>query len=324
MALHLEPPNTHALLDPDWARGVVRLYYGAQLDLFRDIVRYAADLALRALTSAPDDVPNHMVIGVLFRQAMAAADAVGELLTAGAVDQAHLQMRALVEARWGLVYALRDPEKWGRHIYVSSLRENRYRARRWISGTLEYESGQYERELRTKYGSGDEPPPDPASFQTFVQGIDAILARPAYAQTSASFDAFLSEKGFEAPWYFDGALPKKERVTSIRKFAAAVEALGEYDSVYMYASDHTHGGYMGTHLALDDMGAYVAPIRTPEGLRQSLILSFSLVSDCCRRVIEQWRSEELPRFVQKYVEQWRDLLRNCPDVKLERSHAVNR
>jgi hypothetical protein len=98
----------------------------------------------------------------------------------------------------------------------------------------------------------------------------------------------------------------KKRVTSIRKFAAAVDALGEYDSVYKYASDYTHGGYMGTHLALDDMGACVAPICTPEGLRQSLILSFSLVSDCWRRVIEQWRSEELPRFVQKYVGQWRE------------------
>jgi uncharacterized protein YbaR (Trm112 family) len=155
MTARIAAPNTHALYDPAWARAVVDQHYRRQFELYFDIVRYAADLALRALASAPGSIPHHMVLSVLFRQAIAASDAVGVLLKEGAVDQGHLQMRALVEARWGLHLALRDPEKWGRHIYVASLREQRFRAKRWISGTPEYEANLYERELRTNYGNAD-------------------------------------------------------------------------------------------------------------------------------------------------------------------------
>jgi hypothetical protein len=52
MPLHVETPNTHALFDPEWARDVVARHYRAQIELHREIVRYAADLALRALASA--------------------------------------------------------------------------------------------------------------------------------------------------------------------------------------------------------------------------------------------------------------------------------
>ncbi|MGH7718057.1 MAG: DUF5677 domain-containing protein [Steroidobacteraceae bacterium] len=324
MALSLGAPNTHALRDPGWARDVIRHYYAQQLDLHTDVVAYAADLALRALASAPDGIPHHMVISVLFRQAIAAADAAGELLRWGAVDQAHLQMRALIEARWGLIYALRDPDKWGRYIYVSSLRQNRYRARRWIVGTPEYKAAEYERELRAKYGSTDNPVEGSATAQQLADGIDEILRRPDYVAVSDSRNSFYASRGYEAPWYFDGTVPSNKQITSIRKLAQSVGALGEYDSVYSYASDHTHGGYTGTHLAFDDMGAYVAHVRTPEGLRQTLILSFSLISDCCRRAIEQWRPGESERFVRTYVEKWRELLRQCPEVVVERSRAANR
>ena len=324
MTTRIAVPNTHALYDPNWARAIVDQYYRAQFGLYFDLVRYAADLTLRALASAPDGIPHHMVLSILFRQAIAAADAVGVLLQEGAIDQAHLQLRALVEARWGLHFALRDPEKWGRHIYVSSLREQRHRAKRWIRGTPEYDANLYERELRADYGSADSISQAGDIGPEHVQAVDAILNRAEYADISSSYDAFFKRHRYEGPWYFDGSSPAPDQITSIRKLAVAVDALGEYDSVYKYASDHTHGGQMGTHLSLDERGAYIAHIRTPEGLRESLILSFALLSDCCRRVIEEWRPDERQRFVQRYVVEWRGLLRDCPDVSVERSHTVNR
>lgn len=308
--------------DPSWARSAVHDHYASQLQLYRELVRYSADLALGALTSAPDGIPHHMVISVLFRQAIAATDAVSELLEAGAVDQAHLQLRGLMEARWGLIYALRDPDKWGRHIYVASLRENLNRMRQSIPGTDEYKRGEYERELHAKYGPSDVAPDiTPEHAQEYSDGIEAVLGKSENKVANEALHGF--GKKYEAPWYFDGAVNPPDQVKSLRQLAKAVGAIGEYDSVYKYASYHVHGGYTGTSLSLDDTGAYVTPIRSPEGLRQTLVLGFGLLSECCLRVIRQWRTGEEAQFVKTYAEKWRDLIRDCPEVILERSRAVN-
>jgi hypothetical protein len=324
MTLKLHRPNTHALWDPRWAEGVVADHYAAQFTLFDELLRYAADLALRSLSSAPDGIPHHMILSVLFRQCIATADSVGALLRVGAVDQANLQLRALIEARWALIYGLRDPDKWGRHIYVASIRENRSRAKRMIPGTDEYKVGEYERQLRETYGSPPGESEDPKKAQEYVTAIDAVLAKPENAAASAALDAFFQQRNYEGPWYFDGSAPEDKQVKSIRGLAKAVDAQGEYDSVYKYTSYHVHGGYYGTAVSLDDMGAYVAHIRTPEDLRQAMVLAFGLLSESCLRVIRQWRSEEEPRFVAQYRDKWRDLIRNCPEVQVERSRAVNR
>lgn len=320
--IKVQVPNTHALWDPSWARSVIREYYQEQFQLYRESIRFSADLALRALRSAPDAIPQHMILSVLFRQVIAASDAVGELLEAGAVDQAHLQLRALMEARWGLILGLTNPEKWGRRIYVASQRENRSRIRRSIPGTAEYEEGEYERVLRTKYGKQTEANIDPSEAQAYSDAIDAVLAKPENREAGEALEVFAKEKGYEVPWYFDSTGVKPDQIKSIRGLARRVDALGEYDSVYKYASYYVHGGYTGTSLSLDDLGAYVAPIRSPEGLRQTLVLAFGLLSESCLRIIREWRAAEEPLFVKTYFEKWRALLRNCPEVVLERTPVV--
>jgi hypothetical protein len=315
----IEVPNTHALWDPSWARAVIRKYYYEQFELSRELMRFSADLALRSLSSAPDAVPQHMVLSVLFRHVIGASDAVGELLEAGAVDQAHLQLRAMLEARWGLILGLTDTEKWGRRIYVASQRENRSRIRRSIPGTKEYEDSQYERALRTKYGEEEDANIDASEAQKYSDAIDAVLAKPENSEANSDLEVFANEKGYEVAWYFDSSGAKADQIKSIRGLARRVDALGEYDSVYKYASYFVHGGYTATSLSLDDLGAYVAPIRSPEGIRQTLVLAFGLLSESCLRIIREWRPDEEPLFVKNYFEKWRTLLRNCPEVVLERT-----
>ncbi|MFN2603994.1 MAG: DUF5677 domain-containing protein [Gemmatimonadaceae bacterium] len=320
--IKLQVPNTHAIWDPAWARSVIREHYGEQLHLYQELLRFAADLALRALSSAPDNIPQHMIISVLFRQIIAAADAVGELLQAGAVDQAHLQLRALLEARWGLIHGLVDPEKWGRRIYVASQRENRARMRRLIPGTHEYNEAEYERDLRNNYGEQSDASMNAAEAQKYCEAIDAVLAKSENREANEALEKFAKEKRREVQWYFDAPADKLRQIKSIRGLARRVGALGEYDSVYKYASDHVHGGYTGTSLSFDDIGVYVAPLRSPEGLRQTLVLAFGLLSESCLRVIRTWRAPEEAPFVETYKEKWRGLIRDCPDVVIERTPSV--
>ena len=122
----IERANTHPVWDPPWAAGGVQERYHAQIELGQELVRYGADLLLRAIQSAPDTVSHHVVLSVLFRQELAAFEGAMLALEAAAIGAANVHARGQMEARWGLTLALADPDKWGRHIYVASLRQQRF------------------------------------------------------------------------------------------------------------------------------------------------------------------------------------------------------
>jgi len=276
----------------------------------------------RSLTTGPDDIPHHLILSVLFRQAIATADAAGELIGVGACDAAQVQLRALMEARWGLMLAIRDPKKWGTHLYVASRREQLSQISKAIPGTPEHESDGETRDLINRYGGKPVISPDDA--EKHREALEKILERPQYAAISAGFAQFVKEKHHEPPWYYDTAAPKNERLTSIWKLASEVGAAGEYKSIYHHASYFMHGGYTGTHLTTDERGVAVTPIRSPANARPVLLLGFSLLADCCMKVIDYWRPDERTRFTQKYVDEWREVIRQMPEIKIGMGEAVNR
>ena len=154
------------------------------------------------------------------------------------------------------------------------------------------------------------------------EALGKILERPKYAAINKGFEEF--GKLHEPPWYYDPSVPKKERMTSIWKLASRVGAAGEYKSIYHHASYFMHGGYTGTHLTTSDKGIAVTPVRSPKDARQLLLLGFSLLADCCRRVTDYWRPVEGSDFTQKYLDEWREIIRQMPNVELELGRAVNR
>ncbi len=158
---------------------------------------------------------------------------------------------------------------------------------------------------------------------TLNDAIDAILLRDGYKEISDGFGAYASRQSRPPPWYFDPNAASPKQLASIWKLANEVDAAGEYKSIYRHASYFTHGGYSGTHLKSDVKGVAVGAMRTPEGARQALLLSFSLLSHCIRRVIEQWRAAEMPDFVRTYVEEWRHVIADMPDVEVAIERTVN-
>jgi hypothetical protein len=120
-----EPVSTHLILDPAYGREIVQHHLRPQLDAGREIVDYGANLLLRCFLSMERTVGNVMVVGVLFRQAVAALDGFVLCLENGAVDAAEVHSRGALEASLAIEWVLkRGKEEWGRRIWVFSLRQN--------------------------------------------------------------------------------------------------------------------------------------------------------------------------------------------------------
>jgi uncharacterized protein DUF5677 len=321
--MSVERPNTHPIWDPDWAAGGVQERYQPQIALGKELVHYGADLLMRALQSAPDDVPNHVILAVLFRQALAAFDATMVGLESAAMASANIHARGQMEARWGLKLALADSRRWGRHLYVASLRQQRIWAARLIPGTTEYQ--QYS-EARTVIESA---PPTPArkdpvpDWPAYVAGVDRLLARDEYSEIARHFAEFAAERGFDPPWFYDGSLPKGDRLQSFRQLAIHVGCRAEYDTIYKHASYYVHGAFTGTSLSYDERGVAVAPLRTPEGWRQLYLLSVSMATEAYRQIIDRYREAEVAAFARNYNERWRAVIQATPEVEVVLTRMVN-
>ncbi len=278
MTIH--PPNTHALWDSDWAEHLVDANYTTQIELGRELVRFGADLLLRALETGPDDIPNHMILSVLGRHAVSSLDAGLICLEAGTADAAESHARALMEVRWGLRYALQDPGKWGRHIYVASLRQQRHWTARLVLGTPEYEA--YEEARRTNASFDPTDLAKQAEYNGYRAALDAILAKPEFSDINRGFEGYYKARHREAEWYYDHAVSKDRQVTSIARLAKSVGCAGEYQTIYKHSSYYVHGSYTGTHLKYEPGAVIIAPIRTPENWRPVFILIVAMSTDIFR------------------------------------------
>lgn len=221
-----------------------------------------------------------------------------------------------MEARWALKYALRDPAKWGRHIYVASLRQQRHWTSRLVVGTDEYHAFEEARRLNASFDPADSS--KQSDYQSYIAALDRILAKPEFVGINQMFQGYANaNQGREAEWYYDSSVPKSQRVTSIAKLAASVGSKGEYQAIYKYSSYFVHGSYTGTHLKNEPGAVIVAPLRTPEGWRQVFIFMISMGCDVFRQLIDQYRPGELQQFVKKYVEGWRNITWSTPTVEVQ-------
>lgn len=314
-------PNTHAIWDPGWARSVTEHSYKAQTALGRELVRYGADLLMRALRSAPDAVPDHVLLSVLFRHALSAFDATLVALEAAAPSAASVHVRAQLEARWGLKLALSEPTKWGRHVYVWSLRQQRVAATyQMINPT---EAAELANQMKTSDLSRTGSAPTQVDWIAYVDHIGAILARPEYRDIDESSAKYAAVRKHEPPWHYDASRPKGRQLVSARQLAQAVGAEAEYDRIYKHSSYYVHGAFTGTSLISDDKGLIVAPLRTAEGWRQLYLLSVGLAVESYRLVINQYREGEVGTFVRGYHDRWRAIIEATPDIDVVISSLVN-
>lgn len=132
------PVIKHLVLDPAYGRDAAQYYLGDALEAGRELVAYGANLLLRSFQTMERTLDNGMVLGVLFRQSIAALDAFMLCLENGAVGAAAVHSRGALEASFYIEFVLRRGKKeWAKRIWIYSLRQNLSWVRRGIPGRPE-------------------------------------------------------------------------------------------------------------------------------------------------------------------------------------------
>ena len=144
-----------------------------------------------------------------------------------------------------------------------------------------------------------------------LQEIDKLLSTPQFVPVSADFDSFLKKQKYDPAWY----VPLGPR--NLREVAQAVVKLPQYILLYSRTSEVMHASTYEGHIAIGKGDITFQPIRSVEGF--ATVLSFSVADTlgAYRRVLQEYRSGELPAFSRKYVEKWQRDFLNVPNIKVK-------
>ena len=118
----------------------------------------------------------------------------------------------------------------------------------------------------------------------------------------------------EPEWY----RPGREGVKSIHQIATELKRLSEYDTFYKSLSYSVHGSHAMKSLILEEGQVGVEPIRDFE--RFPIAFGIGINSALLRTYItmlKEYRPDEVQRFSRKFLDEWRERLRNLPTVTIE-------
>jgi hypothetical protein len=307
------PASKHLVLDPDYGRDAARYYLGDALNAGRELVAYGANLLLRCFQTMERTLDNAMLLGVLFRQSIAALDAFMLCLENGAVGAAAVHSRGALEASFYIGFVLkRGKKEWAKRIWVYSLRQNLSWVRRMIPGQPERD--QY---LEGRKQMGLVPPePTKEEVQDYLKDEQAILDRlnaDDLRDLNATFEAVASKRGYEPDWFRPGL----DGVSSVYKMACELGRQNEYDTFYRSLSWSVHGSYAFTSAIIQGSTMGIQPVRDFEQFK--LVFSFG-VNTAIKTyvdVMREYRPDEAKGFAQKYLAEWQDRLRNLPEMDIE-------
>lgn len=313
MTRKIEPANTHMVLDPTYAREVVGRHLQPHLDAAREVVAYGADLLLRCFFSMDRTIGNVMVVGVLFRQAVAALDAFVLCLENGAVDAAEVHSRGALEASLSIDWVLKQgKEAWGRRIWIYSLRQNLQWARKLIPGRPEYDgymAGRAEMGVPARNPNDEE-------LKKHLEAEAEILEKLSedeFREMNAEFEAYAQKRGHEADWF----RPGKDGVSSVYKIAEKLGRLNEYDTFYRSLSYSVHGSHAIKSLIFEPGRIGVEPIRDFEGFATTFGIGINTALSVYATMFGEYRPDERKGFSRKYLDEWRGRLRDLPEIEIE-------
>jgi hypothetical protein len=318
MPARISVPNVHVLYDPPFARAQVAEHFEPWLAVGREVLTYGADLLLRALGSAGESVPDLVIIGGLFRQALMASDGCLLSLEGGGVQQAFLHARGLTEASLSVQWVLhQDRNRWARQYYVSTIRQNRMWQLRALPGTPEASKSEA---VWKQYGaSPSEAVFDLDEVKRAVKESDDLLRHPEYRDINGWFEQYglkgkPPKQRFQEPnWYQPGS----GGATSIGDMARKLGRGAEYDSMYKYFSYFAHGSLADNHFKVRDGRVTIEPMRYLKQFSQAFNLTFVDLAQVCRWITATYRPEELNDYVQRYRREWSPRLMDFVNVNID-------
>ena len=307
------PVSKHLVLDPAYGRDAAQYYLGGALEAGRELVAYGADLLLRSFQTMERTLDNGMVLGVLFRQSIAALDAFMLSLENAAVSAAAVHSRGALEASFYIEFVLRRGKKdWAKRIWIYSIRQNLSWVRRGIPGRPE--RNQY---LEGRRQMGRRPPePTEEEVQASLATEREILERlnaDDLRELNSAFEAVASKKGYEPDWF----RPGKDGVSSVFKMACELGRQNEYDTFYRSLSWSVHGSHAFTSAIIQGSAIGIHPVRDLEQFTPVLSFGVNTALKTYIEVIREYRPDEEKWFARKYRAEWEERLRNLPEINME-------
>ena len=228
-------------------------------------------------------------------------DAVELLMSNGAVQQAHIAMRALFEAAIYLEWVLKsDSENKVRYYYFQNLKRQRLWALRTVPGTAE------SKEFATARAGRTVPISDEVleGAKKRLVEINAQLAKPEYTKIEAEFKA-LKRRG---PWY----LPLGPK--NLRQLSREVGKEEYYLVFYALGSEVMHSANYEQHVKFQGDKVTFEPIRYMQGFGEVLNVSIGMALEAFRATLTEYGPSELANFSKKYMEKWRGTFMNFPKI----------
>jgi Family of unknown function (DUF5677) len=146
------------------------------------------------------------------------------------------------------------------------------------------------------------PPQTEANEQ--LERLDAVLSSEQFHQINTAFEQYkAARKGGEPQWY------KVAGKHNIREIAIELRKLPEYIIYYAQGSEVVHSASYSDHVKILVRGARASPVRDLTGTHNVFNAAASIALILFQRVLAFYRPRELPRFGQKYLEDWRPAYR---------------
>lgn len=300
-----------AILNREEPRAVAEQHFSKQTELLRDIADYGSNLIVRAFNSSPKKMAEVVVCGVLLKQVVAMADAAEVLLTSGCGHAAFLPARTAFEASIYLDWILAaDSERRATRYIVGNYRDERLWAARAIPGTTEEVAfTQIANTLGLDIHANR--PTLTSDANAHLADVNRILAQPELQAIDQEFTAAKKKRKHDPEWYqLDG-------LTSIRQVAEKVGRLPEYEFFYSKGSQVTHTGSYKDHIRFADEQVRFKPIRHLADVNMLLSFMVSLCIGTYRKILKEYRPDELAAFRKKYIEDWRGPFQNVVSVKYD-------
>jgi hypothetical protein len=307
------PETPHPkLLDRQGAIDAISTGYAAQLELLTLLTNYASNLGTRAFNSSERTLRDLIVCHVLLKQVTRMLDATDVLMRAGAAAAARVPVRVAFEAalfaEWMLVAA---GERKAACYVVGNLRAARVWTKRAIAGTPETQvflsdMGQLGEDIRAGMESLSQ-----AEANQQLQRLDESLRSEQFGAVSTAFDQYkASRRGGEPHWY------QVAGKSNLREIAIELKKLPEYIIFYKQGSDAVHSASYSDHVRIHVGGARASPVRDLRETHDVFNAAASIAIILFQRVLGYYRPQELLRFGQKYVDEWRQAYRNIPRAKI--------
>jgi hypothetical protein len=290
----------------------------AHVKLLGELASYGSNLLVRCFGDRSNKLEDIIILSCLFRQHLVHLDAIYVLLSRGCVYASYIHLRAMIEEQISLQWMLKSDTAYrAKCLYVWNLRKRKRINKRTDSTTPEGIG--FAAKIKQYSDTVAALQTDAMASEANKQNadIDAILKDTELAKIDRQFEALRNptkgpKRDFDKEWFTPAG------ISSIAKMARDVDLEPLYYIFYDRYSEVMHSSGFFEHLHVDEDGASIEQIRSPEDFDGVLKMAYNCAFAFHRLIIERYRPGEDVNFSLKYMQEWRDRAMQVPKIEINR------